>query len=88
MAHYQTSHLSPATAVHGQPAPSLIGMSLIHGYTTGFWVAAPIFGIGALICGALFRFGPLPDPESAIAAPAGAAAQPAAIAHAAAWRHT
>ena len=28
------------------PAPSLIGMSLIHGYTTGFWVGAAIFGAG------------------------------------------
>ena len=59
VAHYLTSHLSPATLVHGHPAPSLIGMSLIHGYTTGFWVAAAIFGAGAVICGTLFRFGPL-----------------------------
>jgi hypothetical protein len=53
VAHYLTSHLSPATPVHGHPAPSLIGMSLIHGYTTGFWVAAAVFGAGAVICGAL-----------------------------------
>jgi len=59
VAHYLTSHLSPATLVHGHPAPSLIGMSLIHGYTTGFWVAAAIFGAGAVICGTLFRSGPL-----------------------------
>jgi EmrB/QacA subfamily drug resistance transporter len=59
VAGYLTSHLSPATLVHGHPAPSLIGMSLIHGYTTGFWVAAAIFGAGAVICGALFRSGPL-----------------------------
>jgi hypothetical protein len=52
-------HLSPATLVHGHPAPSVTGMSLIHGYTTGFWVAAAIFGAGAVICGALFRSGPL-----------------------------
>src|SRR5215472_8647713 len=44
-AHYLTSHLSPATLVHGHPSPSLTGMSLIHGYTTGFWVAAAIFGV-------------------------------------------
>jgi hypothetical protein len=38
VAHYLASHLSSATLVHGHPAPSLTGMSLIHGYTTGFWV--------------------------------------------------
>jgi EmrB/QacA subfamily drug resistance transporter len=59
VAQYLASHLSPATPVHGHPAPSLTGMSLIHGYTTGFWVAAAIFGAGAVICGALFRSGPL-----------------------------
>ena len=84
VAHYLTSHLSPATAVHGHPAPSLTGMSLIHGYTTGFWVAAAIFGAGAVICATLFRFGPLRTSGSAAAAPAGAAVQPAATAHAAA----
>jgi hypothetical protein len=52
-------------------------MSLIHGYTTGFWVAAAIFGAGAVICGTLFRFGPLRASGSAAAAPAGAAAQQA-----------
>jgi hypothetical protein len=59
VAHYLTSHLSPATLVHGRPSPSLTAMSLIHGYTTGFWVAAAIFGAGAVICGTLLRFGPL-----------------------------
>jgi EmrB/QacA subfamily drug resistance transporter len=59
VARYLTSHLSPATMVHGHPAPSLTQMSLIHGYTTGFWVAAAIFGAGAVICGALLRSGPL-----------------------------
>jgi hypothetical protein len=76
VAHYLTSHLSPATLVHGHPAPSLIGMSLIHGYTTGFWVAAAIFGAGAVICGTLFRFGPLPAPGLA-AAPAATGVQQA-----------
>jgi hypothetical protein len=28
-------------------------MSLIHGYTTGFWVGAAIFGAGAVVCGTL-----------------------------------
>jgi EmrB/QacA subfamily drug resistance transporter len=82
VAGYLTSHLSPATLVHRHPAPALTEMSLIHGYTTGFWVAAAIFGAGAIICGTLFRSGPLRAPGSAAAAPAGAAAQQAATAHA------
>jgi hypothetical protein len=47
-------------------------MSLIHGYTTGFWIAAAIFGAGAVICGSLFRFGPLRAPAAITGAPAGA----------------
>ena len=82
VAHYLTSHLSPSTPVHGHPAPSLIGMSLIHGYTTAFWVAAAIFGAGAVICGTLFRSGPLRASGTATAVPAGAAAQQATTAHA------
>jgi hypothetical protein len=67
VAQYLTSHLSPATLVHGRPAPSLTEMSLIHGYTTGFWVAAAIFGAGAVICGTLLRSGPLRSPVPAAA---------------------
>ena len=85
VAHYLTSHLSPATLVHGHPAPSLTAMSLIHGYTTGFWVAAAIFGAGAVICGALFRSGPLrasaPAAASATAAPQETAPQETATVH-------
>jgi EmrB/QacA subfamily drug resistance transporter len=47
--HYASSH----------PGPAARGLSLIHGYTTGFWVAAAIFAAGAVVCGALFRSGPL-----------------------------
>jgi EmrB/QacA subfamily drug resistance transporter len=79
VAHYLTSHLSAATLVHGHPAPALTGLSLIHGYTTAFWVAAAIFGAGAVICGTLFRSGPPRAPESAAAAPARAAAQQAVL---------
>ena len=75
VAGYLASHLSPATLVHGHPAPSLIGMSLIHGYTTGFWVAAAIFAAGAVICGTLFRRGPLRATTVAAATPEEAAAQ-------------
>jgi EmrB/QacA subfamily drug resistance transporter len=74
VAGYLAGHLSPATLVHGHPAPALTQLALIHGYTTGFWVAAAIFGAGAIICGALFRPGPLRAPEPA-AAPNGPAAQ-------------
>src|SRR5215472_8045193 len=83
VAHYLASQHSPATLAGGHPAPSLTGMALIHGYTTGFWVAAAIFAAGAVICGALFRTGPLRAPAPAAAAPAGAAAQQAAATHAA-----
>jgi EmrB/QacA subfamily drug resistance transporter len=70
VAGYITAHLTPATLVHGHPAPALAAMSLIHGYTTGFWVAAAIFVAGGVICGALFRSGPLRAPAPAAAAPA------------------
>jgi hypothetical protein len=79
--HYLASHLSPATLVHGHPAPPLTGMSLIHGYTTGFWVAAAIFGAGAVICGTLLRSGPLRTSGHAAASPARAAEQHATSAH-------
>ncbi len=75
VAQYLTSHLSPATLIHGHPAPSLTAISLIHGYTTGFWVAAAIFGAGAVICGTLFRSGPLPASGSPPVAPARPAVQ-------------
>jgi EmrB/QacA subfamily drug resistance transporter len=75
VAHYLASHLSPATLVHGHPTPSLIGMSLIHGYTTGFWVAAGIFAAGAVICGTLFRRGPLRATTAAAVTPEEAAVQ-------------
>jgi hypothetical protein len=80
-AQYLTSHLSPATLVHGHPAPSLTEMSLIHGYTTAFWVAAAIFGVGAVTCGTLLRSGPLRASGSAATDPARAAAQQATTAH-------
>ena len=58
-AHYLTSHLNPTTLVRGHAAASLTGLSLIHGYTTAFWVGAAIFAVGAVICGTLFRSGRL-----------------------------
>jgi len=59
---YLISHASPAALAHGRPASSLTALAMIHGYTTGFWIAAAIFGAGAVTCGVLFRSGPLRPP--------------------------
>ncbi len=56
------SHLSPATLVHGRPSPGLLGLGLVHGYTTAFWWSAAIFACGAVVAGALMRRGPLTRP--------------------------
>jgi hypothetical protein len=40
----------------GRPhTPNVAGEAVVHGYTVAFWVAAGIFGGGALIVGALMR---------------------------------
>ena len=56
-------------------------MSLIHGYTTGFWVAAAIFAAGAVICGTLFRRGPLRATAAAAVTPEASAVQQTITAH-------
>jgi EmrB/QacA subfamily drug resistance transporter len=56
---YLASHLSPATLLAGRPSPTLITMSLVHGYTHAFWWSAGIFAAGAIVCGTLLRPGPL-----------------------------
>ena len=71
-------HPTPATPVHRHPAPPPTGMSLIHGYTTGFCVAAALFAAGAVICGTPVPLRTAPPPEST---PAGADLQQAATAH-------
>jgi EmrB/QacA subfamily drug resistance transporter len=48
-----------ASRLHGRPAPQLVHLAAVHGYTTVFWWCAGIFAAGALICGALLRRGPL-----------------------------
>jgi EmrB/QacA subfamily drug resistance transporter len=68
VAHYLAGHRTPAAA----------GLSLIHGYTTGFWVAAAIFAGGAGICAALFRSGPVRVPAPAEAPVPEAATAPLA----------
>lgn len=41
-------------------------LAAVHGYTTVFWWAAGIFLVGAILCGALFRSGPVEvDPDTA-----------------------
>jgi len=69
-ASYLAAHLSPGTLVHGRPGPQLVTLSLVHGYTTAFWWAAPIFAGGAVICGTLLRWGPLGQPGRPLAEPA------------------
>jgi hypothetical protein len=58
-ASYLAAHLNPRTVIGGHPAPALVQSSLVHGYTVGFWWTAAIFAGGAVICGLLFRRGPL-----------------------------
>jgi EmrB/QacA subfamily drug resistance transporter len=55
-----TSYL--AAHLRGRPAPLLIHLALIHSYTTVFWWCAAIFAVGAVVCGALLRRGPLTRP--------------------------
>jgi hypothetical protein len=62
-------------ATHNWHAPSTYGF--LAAGATGFWIAAAIFGAGAVICGTLFRPGPLRAPAPPAADPAGAAAQQA-----------
>ena len=56
-----TSYL--ASHLHGRPSPLLVHLALIHSYTTVFWSCAGIFAVGAVICGALLRRGPLTRPQ-------------------------
>jgi EmrB/QacA subfamily drug resistance transporter len=67
---YIASHLGPSTLVNGHPAPHLLGLALVHGYTTAFWWSAGIFMAGAIICGTLLRRGPLTPDQPRVAAPA------------------
>jgi hypothetical protein len=64
-ASYLSSHLNPATVAAGHPAATLVGQSLIHGYTVGFWWTVGIFAAGAVVCGILLRWGPMYPRHSA-----------------------
>ncbi len=69
--------VKPGNLIGGHPAPQLIGLALVHGYTTAFWWAAAIFAAGAVITFSLMRWGPLtrwqkvPSAEATAAATAG-----------------
>jgi EmrB/QacA subfamily drug resistance transporter len=78
VASYITSHITPGALVHGRPGPRLLGLALVHGYTTAFWWSAAIFAAGAVICGALLRRGPLHPAAAAPGAQAKAGATQAA----------
>ena len=57
---YVTSHLTPATTVHGRPSAQLTALALVHGYSVAFWWSAAILAAGAVVALILFRNGPLP----------------------------
>ena len=59
---YIAAHITPAMLTRGGPSPGLRALALVHGYTTGFWWSAAIFACGAVVAGALFRWGPLTRP--------------------------
>jgi EmrB/QacA subfamily drug resistance transporter len=42
-------------------APEVLHQAAVEGYTTGFWWAAGIFALGALVCGSLLRPGSRPE---------------------------
>jgi hypothetical protein len=73
---YLASHLTKAIAVSPAARQALAATAAVHGYTAGFWWTAGFFAGGAVVCGALFRRGPLS--RQAQSAPAGAAEPQAA----------
>jgi len=56
---YVASHLTKAIAISPAAQGALQEAAAVHGYTTGFWWTAGFFAGGAVVCGALFRRGPL-----------------------------
>ena len=56
---YLTSHFSPAVAASPASRSALQASAAVHGYTTAYWWTAGFFAGGAIICGSLFRRGPL-----------------------------
>jgi len=68
---YITSHLA---ALHTRPTAATVrevsAAGLVHGYTTVFWWCAGLFAVGAVVCGALMRRGPLQGSAPVGGAPA------------------
>jgi len=56
---YVVGHLVPAVASSAAARAALQASAAVHGYTTAFWWTAGIFAGGGIVCGALFRRGPL-----------------------------
>jgi EmrB/QacA subfamily drug resistance transporter len=56
---YVASHITSAIAISPAARGALAAAAAVHGYTTGFWWTAGFFAGGAIVCGALFRRGPL-----------------------------
>ena len=56
VASYLAANLDSAGVIGRQAVTAL---ALAHGYDTAFWWIAGIFAVGAVVCGALLRSGPL-----------------------------
>jgi EmrB/QacA subfamily drug resistance transporter len=67
---YAASHLVPSVASSAAGRAALQASAAVHGYTTAFWWTAGIFAGGAVVCGALFRRGPLARQAEAVPAAA------------------
>lgn len=52
-----TSYL--AATAYGRANPHVIALAVTHGYRVTFWWVAGVYVVGALVCGSLFRSGPL-----------------------------
>lgn len=66
-----------AAHADGPPAPELLHLAAIDGYTTVFWWCAGLFAAGAVACGLLLRRGPLPAAAETVPAAPPAQAEPA-----------
>jgi EmrB/QacA subfamily drug resistance transporter len=59
VATYIATNAHIGTSSHSRPSAHLTSLAFLHGYTTAFWWCAGIFAFGAVICGALMRWGPI-----------------------------
>jgi MFS family permease len=61
--------LTAGRTAAARPSPAAVqavqAAAAVHGYTTAFWWTAGIFAGGGIICGALYRWGPLVRQASA-----------------------